>query len=139
MAKTVTGGCMCGAIRYESTGEPIAAAMCYCRDCQRSSGTAMASLLIVPKAGFKLTKGEVKLFEVTADSGGKVRRGFCENCGSPILSMLSAMSDVVGIKAGSLDDPDEFNPGVNVYMASAPEWAPVLADIARFDRMPPRP
>lgn len=138
MATAITGGCMCGAVRYESSGDPVVGAMCYCRDCQHSSGTAMASLLIVPKAAFKFTKGEVKYYEVTADSGNKVSRGFCTNCGSPIISTLTAMADVVGIKAGSLDDPNQFNPGVNVYMASAPEWAPVLADVVRFDKMPPR-
>lgn len=138
MATTITGGCMCGAVRYESHGDPVVGAMCYCRDCQRSSGTAMASVLLVPKATFKFTKGDVKYYEVTADSGNKVNRGFCANCGSPILSALAGMPDMLAIKAGSLDEPNKFTPGVNIYMSSAPDWAPVLADITRFDKMPPR-
>ncbi len=136
MATLFTGGCTCGAVRYECSAEPIMSANCYCRDCQRSSGTALASVLIVPKAAFKLTKGELKHYEVTADSGNKVSRGFCPNCGSPILSLLTGMADVVAVKAGSLDDPSRFKPAANVYMASAQSWAPVRADLLRFEKMP---
>ena len=127
MATLSSGGCMCGAVRYDISAQPMMSANCYCRDCQRSTGSAFAPVLIVPKAAFKLTKGELKHFEVTGDSGGKVSRGFCANCGSPILSLLSGMPDVVAVKAGSLDDPSKFAPGANVYMSSAQPWAPVGA------------
>jgi hypothetical protein len=136
MATLITGGCMCGAVRYECSAEPMMSANCYCKDCQRSSGGALASVLVVPKEAFKLTKGEPKHYEVTADSGNKVSRGFCTNCGSPILSLLTGMPNVVAIKAGSLDDPASFKPPANVYMASAPAWAPVRTDLRRFEKMP---
>ena len=96
---SITGGCACGAVRYECSADPIMAANCYCTDCQHSTGTAMASVMLVPKAAFKLT-GVLKQYEVTGDSGGKVSRGFCPNCGSPILSLLPAMADFVALKAG---------------------------------------
>src|SRR5208282_6002659 len=131
----VKGGCACGAVRYECSADPIMAANCYCTDCQRSTGTAMASVLLVPKAAFKLT-GELKQFEVTGDSGNKVSRGFCPNCGSPILSILPAMADFVALKAGSLDDPSQFKPMMQVYMKSAPPWAPVRDDLPKFDKQP---
>jgi hypothetical protein len=136
MATLITGGCMCGAVRYECSAEPMMSANCYCKDCQRSSGGALASVLVVPKEAFKLTKGEPKHYEVTADSGNKVSRGFCTNCGSPILSLLTGMPNVVAIKAGSLDDPASFKPAANVYMASAPAWAPIRTDLRRFEKMP---
>ena len=93
---SVTGGCACGAVRYECSADPIMAANCYCTDCQHSTGTAMASVLLVPKAALKLT-GELKHYESTGDSGNKVSRGFCPNCGSPILSSLPAMSDFIAL------------------------------------------
>jgi len=95
----------------------------------------MASVLLVPKAAFMLT-GELKHYEVTGDSGGKVSRGFCPNCGSPILSILPAMADFVALKAGSLDDPSQFKPMMQVYMKSAPPWAPVRDDLPKFDNQP---
>ena len=93
----ITGGCACGAVRYECSADPIMAANCYCRDCQHSTGTAMASVMLIPKAALKMT-GDLKYFESTGDSGGKVNRGFCPNCGSPIISLISAMDSMVALK-----------------------------------------
>jgi hypothetical protein len=111
------------------------AANCYCTDCQHSTGTAMASVLLVPKAAFTLT-GELKHYESTGDSGNQVSRAFCPNCGSPILSSLPAMPDFIALKAGSLDDPSIFKPIAQVYMKSAPPWAPIRDDLPKFDKQP---
>ena len=80
MAAKIVGGCMCGAVGDESTTDPP------CRQlllpcCQRSTGSAFAPVLLVPKDAFELTKGELKQYEVAGDSGNKVSRGFCANCG----------------------------------------------------------
>ena len=104
MANPVTGGCACGAIRYEYSGEPILSLHCYCRDCQRRSGTAFASGLGVPINVVKI-KGEPRYYEVTADSGKKRQLGFCATCGSPLFTKLEAMPNVIGITPASLDDP----------------------------------
>lgn len=136
MATRLVGGCLCGAVRYESSGDPVMADHCYCRDCQLSSGSANSSGMFVPKAAFKLTKGELKYYEVTAESGNKVSRGFCTNCGSPIAVQLTALPDLVEITAGSLDDPNQFKPGMNVFVASAPAWAPITRELPTFQKMP---
>ena len=136
MAALITGGCACGAVRYESSGEPVFSGNCYCRDCQRSSGTAMASVLGVPKASVKILKGDAKYFEVTADSGKKISRGFCASCGTPLFSLLEAMPDLIGIKASSLDDPSQFSPGISLFTSSAPAWAPFVENLPKFPKMP---
>ena len=110
-------------------------ASCYCRDCQRSTGAAFAPVLLVPKDAFKLTKGELKQYEVTGDSGNKVSRGFCANCGSPIMSILSGMP-FIAIKAGSLDEPNQFKPTASIFVASAPAWAPHFPGVTTFPRNP---
>lgn len=69
--RLVFGGCLCGATRYELAAEPMMSAHCYCRDCQRSSGGAMASILVVPKAAFRLIKGEPKFYAVRPIVGTK--------------------------------------------------------------------
>ncbi len=132
---SITGGCACGAVRYECSADPIMAGNCYCRDCQHSTGTAMASVMLVPKAALRIT-GELKHHEVTGDSGGKVSRAFCPSCGSPILSLVSTMDSMVALKAGSLDDPSVFKPMFQVYLKSAPPWAPVRDDLPKFDKQP---
>ena len=130
----ITGGCLCGKVRYEVTAEPAFSAHCYCRDCQKSSGTAMASVMLVPKDAFRLTKGELKFYAVKSDSGREVSRGFCADCGSPIISRPAM--PMIAIKAGSLDDTSLFKPMMNVYKASAPHWAPMLEGIPSFDKNP---
>ena len=57
-----TGGCLCGAVRYESAGEPLFSLLCHCRDCQHQSGSAYVAAMRVPAAGFRITKGAAKLF-----------------------------------------------------------------------------
>ena len=131
----ITGGCACGAVRYECSADPIMAANCYCMDCQHSTGTAMASVMLIPKGALKMT-GDLKYYESTGDSGGKVNRGFCPNCGSPIISLISAMDSMVALKAASLDDPSIFKPMMQVYMKSAPPWAPTREDLPKFDKQP---
>src|SRR5260370_38537719 len=135
MAAKIVGGCMCGAVRYEATADGAMQASCYCRDCQRSSGAAFASVLLVPKDAFKLTKGELKHYEVTGDSGNKVSRGFCANCGSPIMSILQGMP-FTAIKAGSLDDPNQFEPTPSIFVARAPASAPPFPGVSTFPRSP---
>ena len=67
MASKIVGGCMCGAVRYESTADAVMQANCYCRDCQRSTGGAFAPVVLVPKAAFTLTKGDLTGFCGRAD------------------------------------------------------------------------
>jgi hypothetical protein len=136
MATTSTGGCVCGAVRYEISADPVMSANCYCRDCQRSTGGAMASVLVVPKSAFRLTKGELKYHTVEGESGKNVSRGFCASCGAPVTTQLGVMPDVMVIKAGSLDEPARFKPTMNIYLSSAQPWAPIAQGLQNFDKMP---
>ena len=134
MKTKVTGGCMCGAIRYECDRSAIAlTTICYCRDCQRASSSAFTSNLVVSATAFQITKGELKFYERTADNGKKVRQGFCNTCGAGVAN-FSPEDQSFAVRVGSLDDPSWFKPMINFYLASAPPWAPVLKDIPYFQR-----
>ena len=90
MVVTLTGGCACGAVLYECNLEtPLFADHCYCRDCQRASGTAMSSLLFVAKNAFQLVKGEVRYFEVVGGSGGNERSD--QNCKKSFHKSVSVL------------------------------------------------
>jgi len=95
---------MCGTVRYECTADPIAMGNCHCRDCQRATGSAFAAAVLVPTSTVNIT-GEVKYYEVIGDSGAIVRRGFWPNCGARLFGKPTASPDIMGIMAGSLDDP----------------------------------
>jgi hypothetical protein len=130
-----TGGCMCKAIRYECSAEPIFMGNCHCRDCQQATGTAFASAILVPRNAVNIT-GDVKYYEVTGDSGGIVGRGFCPICGSRLFSK-PPMPELMGIMAGSLDDPSCFQPMMDVYTATAQPWDYMNPDLPKFSKLPP--
>ena len=79
-----SGGCACGAIRYQSMAEPIMMLHCHCRDCQQSSGGPFSSFVIMPTEAFKLLQGSLRFHASPSEAGGQTRRGFCPECGSPM-------------------------------------------------------
>jgi hypothetical protein len=115
-----TGGCACGAIRYECTAEPIMALNCHCRDCQRASGTAYASGIFVPASALRFS-GEPKYHVSTADSGNIASRGFCGDCGSPVVAKQSQWPVFI-IYASSLDVPSDHRPTMDIFTSSAQPW-----------------
>jgi hypothetical protein len=131
-----TGGCLCGAIRYEIAGDPIFGGHCHCRDCQRTTGAGHSSLMAFPQPAVKLT-GSPKYYSTKADSGSAVSRGFCTNCGSPVVSNTSGMPGMIIITAGSLDDPGQFHPTLVVYAKRANPWDVTDQSLAHFPAMPP--
>ena len=137
MATPFTGGCMCGAVRYECSAEPVMTANCHCRDCQRATGGAYASVLLVPRKAVTIT-GEVKYYDVKGDSGNILSRGFCPTCGSRLFGRPAVMSEVMGILAGSLDDPSGHKPAIDIYTASAQPWDYLNPELPKFPKAPPR-
>lgn len=132
-----TGGCMCGAIRYECNAEPIATAYCHCRDCQRASGGGFSTVVLAPNPAVKITKGQPKAYSVKAESGNTVTRKFCGECGSPLFSELSASPALMVIKAASLDDPSGLKPAMNIWTDSAQPWAYLDPNLPKFPKNPP--
>lgn len=124
------GGCLCGQVRYSFGGPPLLTAICHCRHCQRQSGSAFGIVVAVPAADFDL-QGETRTFDDSSDSGRTVARIFCPTCGSPILSRIEPMPDLVLVKAGTLDVPDALQPVVEVYCDRALPFLPTIAGTER--------
>lgn len=121
MEERITGGCLCRAIRYASKGPPKFSIVCQCRQCQQLTGTGQAPQLAVDAAETRF-EGPVKYFELRADSGHRVRSGFCGECGSPIVKSTEKLAGVLFLYAGSLDDPEQFEPQRVVWHRSAQPW-----------------
>lgn len=136
MSTSYSGGCVCGAIRYEGSVESPIMANCHCRDCQRSSGGPFSAVLVVPAASLRLLHGEPKYHVVTADSGKLASRGFCPECGSPLFAKGEAAPDFIAIKAGSLDDSSWFKPMVDIWTASAQPWDYMNPELPKVPKAP---
>ena len=136
MPTPFSGGCACSAVRYECTAEPLLVLNCHCRDCQRASGSACASVLVISKAAFTLTKGTPTYHRVTGASGNPVDRGFCPGCGSPVFITEPANPAFVEIQAASLDDPSWVRPVVDIFTASAQPWDHMNPALQKFATQP---
>lgn len=138
MTSNYTGGCACGAIRYEIAAEPVMTFHCLCRNCKKATGTGHASVMAFPRAAATVI-GQPKFYESPADSGNLARRGFCPNCGSLVLGGTSGVPEMLAVFAGSLDDPGRFVPQTVIYHSRAQTWDTVDPALPRFAHMPPPP
>ena len=115
-------GCLCGAVRIKIDAEPIAARMCWCRLCQYLGG-GTGTVNVCFSAEKVETLGEVRWHESIADSGNRMRRGFCPQCGTPLFSIAKSRPHLTFIRAGALDDPDLLGPQAVIWTEAAPQWA----------------
>jgi len=131
----IRGGCLCGALRYEASAEPIYSGLCYCADCRRASGSAF-----IPFMGFRATDlvitGPTSQSHVPGFSGTTATRNHCAECGSLVFGGIHGETDEHTIYAGSLDDPARFVPRVALFVRDRPAWAEVRADLTEYQTMP---
>ena len=101
----ITGGCQCGAVRYEVTEEPNWVGYCHCRKCQRAYGALYGLFAVFPLAVSRFTQGEPTYYQ----SSPWAKRGFCANCGSPV-DFRYADSPTLALLIGTLDHPGDWPP-----------------------------
>ena len=131
----MTGGCYCGAVRYEIDGEPQASLQCHCRECQYISGGFPAALMLFSLESFQLTSGQMKQYR-RSDLERPVTRHFCEGCGTGIASETPNRPGSIVIKAGTFDDPSIYKPAVAIYTCDKQDYHYIPEDITEFDKRP---
>jgi hypothetical protein len=127
----ISGKCLCGKLTYEADADPNLVCVCHCKDCQRQTGTAFATLVIIPRDTFKMD-GERRTFTQAGGSGQPLKRHFCPDCGSPIAIDAAVLPDSVLISAGTLDDTSFVKPTRNIFCSSAQRWVPLTQDTPNF-------
>jgi hypothetical protein len=132
----ITGGCQCGAVRYEVTAEPVFAGHCQCNDCKKSSGAGHVTVGGFPEAEVKFA-GKTKHYVSKADSGGTATREFCPECGGRLTYRTTNMPDLVLITAGSMDNPAAIAPSMSVFRKRHVSWDHLDPSITVFEVMPP--
>jgi hypothetical protein len=132
---TITGGCLCGEIRWESSAPPIVTRVCWCRECQylgAGSGTVNACF----RTATFVVIGKTNDYSSVADSGNKMHRRFCAKCGTPLFSEAEARPHLVFVRVGSFDHPNLVDPAITVWTSSAPRWACIDAKLPQVERQP---
>ncbi len=122
-----TGGCLCGAIRFEVTTASYQTDYCHCRMCQRSSGSVLTSWADFKEEEFLFTRGEIRYYKSSAHA----ERGFCADCGSSLIQRPSE-GDWIAVCTGSFDQPEEFRPtNVHCGIESQVPWLKIDDDLPR--------
>ncbi len=124
----ITGGCMCGAVRYEATEPPQEVGYCHCRMCQKWTGNLFFPYAMFRNAAFRFTQGEPKFYQ----SSALVERGFCANCGTQVCDHYLKGVDHMFATIGSLDHPEDWPPNEHVGIESQVPWLVIHDDLPRM-------
>lgn len=131
MTGRYTGGCLCGAVRFEAGAICRQVAHCHCSMCRKFHGAAFATIASVPRSEFRWVSGEDALKSYTAEN--RTTRTFCGECGSSLMfSSPRAPEDVVEIALGTFDGGVPVEPDAHIFVGSRASWVAVKDDLPRF-------
>lgn len=139
MTTPLTGGCLCGAIRYRVDVPITELRACHCTHCQKASGAAGSVNAAIPSDAFHITQGRPMRYDAAADSGRTLYRFFCGDCGSPIYSQRATTPEMAVLRAGTLDDAGDMAITVSIWTRSARPWAHIEPASRQFPGQPDAP
>jgi hypothetical protein len=122
----LTGGCLCGAVRFRIRSEPLVAYYCHCSRCQKRSGAPVSAAATFPADMFDFTKGEPKIID--SDSPGLVRQ-LCGSCGSILGLRPREHPTLQSVRLGCLDDPSCVQPTLHIHTSSQVPWLKITDDL----------
>lgn len=130
----ISGGCHCGAIRYEVDGDMIVHSLCHCTDCRRHSGAPMVGWAMHPASALKVTKGEPKVY-ASSEHG---RRHFCVNCGTGLFYVNEQnLPGIIDVQSATFDNPDVIPAAIHIQVAERIGWMERAHELPAFERFPP--
>lgn len=116
----LTGGCLCGDIRFEASGTPFRVGICHCLDCRKHHGAVFQAFAVFPQDAVT----------VAGETGSYAGRFFCPRCGS---SVLSRSADEIEVNLGSLDAPDQLRPTYELWTVRRESWLPPFPVKKQYD------
>jgi hypothetical protein len=132
---SVTGGCHCGAIRYEAEGEALTHALCHCADCRRHAGAPMVGWTMYRLDAVKVVQGTPKVY-ASSEHG---RRHFCADCGTGLFfTNAVVLPGIIDIQSATYDDPQAVPARAHIQVAERIGWMEKAHELPTFERYPPR-
>ena len=131
-AQTLSGGCLCGAVRYTVSGAPINVRVCHCRLCQKASGQPFFARALYPRDQVEI-EGETAGFRSSAD----LERRFCPRCGTGLFAARVSAPDRFAVTLATLDDPGALEPEVQIWTSRRIGWVERLDEVPAFPEFPP--
>lgn len=131
----LTGGCHCGAIKFEAHGKPVTHALCHCSDCRRHAGAPMVGWAMFPADAVKTVRGTAKVY-ASSEHG---RRHFCGDCGTGLFyTNASVLPGIIDVQSATFDSPEALTPQAHIQVAERIAWMEHVHQLPAFDRYPPR-
>jgi hypothetical protein len=136
MDAPLSGGCLCGGVRFEVTEPLVSASYCHCTRCQRRTGTAASAQARVAPGSLRVTSGD-DLIRAYDPGGGGFLKLFCSQCGSALWSKSPQDPEVMSVRLGAFDSDPGIRPAYRQFVAYAAPWEPVPDDgLARYPERP---
>lgn len=124
-----TGGCMCGAVRYEAIGEPLEIGHCHCHSCRRHTGAPVVTFVVFAAEKVRFSGRERSIY----NSSLGVKRAFCDQCGTSLTwEGVYGEHAIIEFHISTLDDPDTFVPDRHWYHEEHIAWFDVADGLPRY-------
>lgn len=133
---SITGQCLCGGVRYESSEPPIVTRVCWCGLCQKIGAGSATVNVFFQTATFKI-QGALHDHVSIADSGNVMHRRFCPTCGTAMFTEAENRPAMIGVRAGTLDDPSVVKPSMTIWTSAAPVWAAIDPNLPSYEKGAP--
>ena len=135
MATRHEGGCHCGKVRYSFSDDPELTFYCHCSDCQKTTGNPFSVELMVRSGSWRVD-GKMKAYTVIGDSGKRVHRRFCPECGSGVYLEGDADPGYAFLKVGTIDDATWVKPDMHIYTGAKQPWIELRDELPRYEKAP---
>ena len=136
MHEDLTGGCLCGAVRYRCRGAPESMGLCQCERCQRQSGSAFLIAVVYARNDVKLEGEPLRVYSARGSDGSELHRHFCDTCGSAVMITLDRYPEIRSMMGGTVDDKSRLKPAFSLWCASAQPWLELPGGIEQFPGYP---
>jgi hypothetical protein len=132
----ITGGCMCGGVRFEVSEPLLGALYCHCKRCQRRTGSAFSVSALTAPGSLRIIQGR-ELVRSWAPGDGWIK-SFCGECGSQVYTTHPDNPELISVRMGALDDDPGVRPSAHQFTDYAAPWEPIPDDgLPRFpERLP---
>lgn len=137
MSRVLSGGCLCGGVKYEISGDLFMAAYCHCSMCRKAHGSAFRPRSLVWAKDFRWVHGDSSVAEYISSPG--VHRTFCRNCGSPLIAFSDQYPTIFNLPLGTLDGDPGIRPEAHWHVASKAPWFEITDNLPQYPEFPPMP
>ena len=137
MSRVLAGGCLCGSVRYEISGELFMAAYCHCSMCRKAHGSAFCPRSLVWAKDFCWVQGNDSVADYNSSPG--VHRTFCRRCGSPLIAFSDQYPTIFNLPLGTLDADPGIRPEAHWHVASKAPWFEITDGLPQYQEFPPMP